>query len=336
VIALEAAQALMAANTHGRRGPMFSTQALMPSEPLQMPADDTSPAPTKMASLEPSPLAPEGEPAALTFERPPVLPFPGSVQGASFLLLVDTSGSVKGAPLKGIKAAAADFIGLMGPKDKVALMTFDDLTRLVNTFISIPFEKDLLKIRLRGLRATGRLTVLNDALLEASQILHTEDSENLHIVLFSDGKDEGSRSTLAPVVNALKAIKISVLAVGYTRVEEKYMGVLRSIADDTGGVFVQTPELHDLLALYKSASQESAPATETSEAAGGVIWLNSHPEDARIYLNGEYFGSTPQRVNLPFGRYHLELKNEGYRRWQAQIELSAPGEMPIFVKLEPN
>jgi hypothetical protein len=242
---------------------------------------------------------------------------------------------VRGDPLEGIKASAAEFISLMGPKDKVALMTFDDTTRLINTFISIPFEKALLKIRLRGLRTTGKLTVLNDALLEAGQTLNTEDGENLHIVLFSDGKDEGSRSTIDQVLKALKAVKISVLAVGYTRVEEKYLEILRSIADETGGVFVQTPEFQDILSLYKSISQEPEPSAEILETSGGAILIESEPTAARIYLNGEYFGSTPKRVKLPMGKYHLQLKNEGYHQWQAQVELSEPGEIPIFVILEP-
>jgi uncharacterized protein YegL len=261
-LALPPIEARVVTYADRRRTPVPTTQSLMPSKPLPKTVDAAPPAPTILAPLEPAILVPEGEPAVLKFERPPTIPFPGSVHGASFLLLVDTSGSVRGDPLKGIKASAAEFIGLMGPKDRVALMTFDDSIRLINTFISIPFEKDLLKIRLKGLRTTGRLTILNDALLEAGQILNTEDSETLHIVLFSDGKDEGSRSTLDQVVKNLKAVKISVLAVGYTRIEEKYLDVLRSIADGTRGVFVQTPEFQDILTLYKSASQESAPATE--------------------------------------------------------------------------
>jgi hypothetical protein len=153
--------------------------------------------------------------------------------------------------------------------------------------------------------------------------------------LFSDGKDEGSRSTLDQVIEALKRAKISVLAVGYTRVEEQYLEILRSIADETGGVFVQTPEFQDILALYKSSSQEPEPSAEILETSGGAILIESDPTDAQIYLNGEYFGSTPKRIPLPMGKYDLKLKNEGYHEWQAQVELSEPGEMPITVKLEP-
>jgi hypothetical protein len=153
-------------------------------------------------------------------------------------------------------------------------------------------------------------------------------------VLFSDGKDEGSRSSLDQVVNALKAVKISVLAVGFTRVEQNYLDILRRIADETGGVFVQTPEFQDILTLYKSASQETKPATEISETRGGAFFIKSNPTDAQIYLNGEFVGTTPKRVKVPVGKYHLQLRYKGYQEWQALIELSEPREIPIAVKLE--
>jgi len=335
-ITLEPIQGLIAINTYERRTPAPSAKVLMRPETQQKAAAETDANPIAMASLEPRILTPEDEPAALKLEHPPTIPFPGSTQGASFMLLVDTSGSVKGSPLKGIKASATEFISLMGPKDRVALMTFDDTIRLINTFISIPFEKDLLKYRLRKLRTTGKLTVLNDSLLEASQILNTEDSEHLHIVLFSDGKDEGSRTTLDQGVGILKAVKISVLAVGYTRVEEKYLDILRNIADGTGGVFVQTPEFQDILTLYKSTSTEPDLTPEVLETTGGAIHVKSDPTNVQIYLNGEYLGSTPKLIKLPMGKYNLQLRSDGYHEWQAQFELSESEEVPIFVKLQPE
>jgi Mg-chelatase subunit ChlD len=87
----------------------------------------------------------------------PAIPLPGSSQGASFILAVDTSGSVKGDPMDGIKASAVEFISLMGPKDKVGLMTFDDKTRLINPITS---KKEVLKHMISRLRTVGQLTVL--------------------------------------------------------------------------------------------------------------------------------------------------------------------------------
>lgn len=331
-IELEPKKGLIAISASKRRIPVPDAKAVMRSKTQQMAGDDADTSLAKIASLGPRILAPEDEPAALKMERPPTIPFPGSTQGASFMLLVDTSGSVKCNPLHGIKTSAIEFISLMGPKDRVGLMTFDDTTQLINIFTS---KNERLKYRLRSLRTAGKLTILNDSLLEAAQILKTEDSGNLHIVLFSDGKDEGSQANLDQVVRMLKRLKISVLAVGYTRVEKKYLDFLRSLADGTGGVFVQTPEFHDILSLYKSTSPEPEPTPDIIETSDGAILLKSDPTDAQIYVNGEYLGSTPMLIKLPMGKYNVLLRSDGYYEWEAQLELSEPGEVPLFVKLHP-
>jgi Mg-chelatase subunit ChlD len=331
-IELEPTKGLISVVASRQRVPVPDAKAAMRSKTRKIAGDDADTSLAEIASVGPHILAPEDEPAPLKLDRPPTIPFPGATKGASFMLLVDTSGSVKGNPLHGIKTSALEFISLMGPKDRVGLMTFEDTTQLINPFTS---KNERLKYKIRSLRTTGKLTVLNDSLLEAGQILKTEDSDNLHVVLFSDGKDEGSRTGLDQVVRTLKKLNVSVLAVGYTRVEKKYLDILRSIADATGGVFVQTPEFDDILSLYKSTWPIPEPAPGIMEAGGGAILLKSDPTDAQIYVNEEYLGSTPMLIKLPMGKYDVRLQSDGYHQWQAQLELSEPGEVPLSVKLEP-
>jgi hypothetical protein len=331
-IELETTKGLITISASERSIPAPSAQALVRSETLQMAEDSAEISLGKTASLGPRLLAPDDEPASLKMERPPTIPFPGSTKGASFMLLVDTSGSVKGNPLKGIKTSAIEFISLMGPKDRVALMIFNDKTQLVTDFTA---KNERLKYRIRSLRTAGKNTVLNDSLLEAGQILITEDREKLHIVLFSDGKDEGSQASLAQVIRKLKKAKISVLAVGYTRVEKKYLVILRNIADGTGGVFIQTPEFQDILSLYKATAPVSEASPQKAEPDGSALLVNSNPPDARIYVNGEFLGATPMLIKLPMGKYHVQLQSDGYNDWQAQIELDEPGELPLYINLHP-
>ena len=170
----------------------------------------------KAALDEPIVMAPESDPIPIQIEQPLSMLFPGSAQGASFVLLVDTSGSVKGNPLQGIKASAIEFVSLMGAKDRVGLMTLDDRADLINDMTS---KNENLKHTLGTLQTAGKLTVLYDALLAAARLLKKEQNENRHIVLFSDGKDEGSQANLEQVIEALQQSNISILAVGFTRVD---------------------------------------------------------------------------------------------------------------------
>lgn len=330
-IELEPTDGLIALSASKRRIPAPDSKAVIRPKSQQFAKAGADTSPGNIASMGPRMLKPEDEPVALKMDRPPTIPFPGSIRGASFMLIVDTSGSVKGNPLQGIKTSAIEFISLMGPKDRVGLMTFNDTTQVINGFTS---KNESLKYSIKGLRTAGKSTVLIDSLLEAGQILKTEQSENLHIVLFSDGKDEGSQANLDQVIRTLKDLKISVLAVGYTRVEKEYLDNLRKIADGTGGVFVQTPEFKDILALYKSASPVSGTAPAISERSEGAILIKSDPANARIYINGEYLGPAPRVVRLPTGKYNVLLQSDGYYEWQAQIELSEPEEVPLFIRLQ--
>lgn len=275
-------------------------------------------------------LVPNEEPVVLPLDSLPAIPLPGSAQGASFILAVDTSGSIKGAPMDGIKASAVEFISLMGPKDSVQLMTFNDQPRLITPVTS---NKQVLKQMINGLQTAGKLTVLNDALLMAGDILSAEGDENVHIVLFSDGKDEGSRATLDQVIGSLRKQNVSVLTVGYTKVEKKYLDILRGIADETGGVYVQRPEFQDILALYKKACTEPEKSPEITE--GGTILVKSDPDAAQIYIDGEYMGVTPMLIKLPMGKHHVLLQRDGYYKWEVQLELTEPEIVPLFAELFP-
>ena len=152
--------------------------------------------------------------------------------------------------------------------------------------------------------------------------------------MFSDGKDEGRQADLEQVIDTLQQSNISILAVGFTRVEEKHLDVLRTIADDTGGAFVQTPEFLDILSLYKTVSPAQKAAPYGLTATQGTLLVKSDPINADVYVDGKFLGTTPMLVELPLGTFNVLLRNECCYDWQAQIELSDPGELPLFIKME--
>jgi hypothetical protein len=322
-------QILLAASTQDI--PLSEKGGMTPSTIRKIKIPATGQGRESFAPPPPRVLVPNDEPVVLPLDSLPAIPLPGSPQGASFVLAIDTSGSVKGAPMDGIKASAVEFISLMGPKDRVRLMTFDDNPRLITPVTS---KKEVLTHMINGLQTAGKLTVLNEALLMAGLILRADSGEHVHIVLFSDGKDEGSRATLDQVIDRLRKQNVSVLTVGYTKVEKKYLDILRRIADETGGVYVQRPEFQDILALYKKASPEPEGIPEITESIGAIL-VKSDPNEAQIYIDGEYMGITPMLIKLPMGKYQLVLQRDGYYEWKAQLELTEPVEIPLFAKLSP-
>jgi len=186
------------------------------------------------------------EPFLTGFERKGT--FEGIEKGFSMLLVLDTSGSVKGPPLEGIKKSAMEFVSLLGKLDRCAVITFNDEASLVVPFSS---DKNRLKREIASLLTKGKNTVLFDALDQASLLLREEKDNRRFIVLFSDGKDEGSRSTPHEVINRARKEQISVFCFGYSRVERRYLRTLENISQRTGGIFAEAPHFGEIVELFR-------------------------------------------------------------------------------------
>ncbi len=272
-----------------------------------------SPAPPALLPQTHGPVLPEPS------RRPPESYLPGTPDGAAFLLLVDTSGSLKGPPWEGIKRAVKDLVGFMGRKDRAAIMIFDDTVRLVSGFTS---DKEHLAFKIEQLNTQGKLTLLYDALADAAEDLRLEDRADRHVFLFSDGKDEGSRAEFDQVLLALAEAGISVFAVGFTRVEKEYLDILEQLAEQTGGIFIQTPEFRELLALYKTAGPSAEKPSEDLGKNIVDLLVTSDPADARIFIDGDFRGRTPITLSVPSGKYEVHIEKEGFYSWDAQVEVS--------------
>lgn len=53
----------------------------------------------------------------------------------------------------------------------------------------------------------------------------------------------------------------------------------------------------------------------------GLIFLNSHPVSANIYINGKSMGTTSARITLPEGTYNISLTSAGYHDWNMTLDL---------------
>ncbi len=53
----------------------------------------------------------------------------------------------------------------------------------------------------------------------------------------------------------------------------------------------------------------------------GLLFVDAHPEQASMYINGQDRGQTDGRFVLEAGNYNLELKRDGYRNWKRDFTL---------------
>lgn len=53
----------------------------------------------------------------------------------------------------------------------------------------------------------------------------------------------------------------------------------------------------------------------------GLVFVDAHPEQATIFMNGKQEGQTDTRLTLPANKYDFELKRDGYRTWRRTLQL---------------
>ncbi len=62
--------------------------------------------------------------------------------------------------------------------------------------------------------------------------------------------------------------------------------------------------------------------TSRSIIQNGLLFIQMEPVNAEVYINGELRGTGNQRLVLPAGSYAIEIRQDGYRAWYNDIDLS--------------
>ena len=121
----------------------------------------------------------------------------GTVRRTAVVAL-DTSGSMQGARLAGAKSAADLFLRTLPADVSVGLVTFSSTARLL---VSPTTDHGRLRSAVAGVTANGD-TALYDAASLAVQTAGTTGART--VLLLSDGKDEGSKTSLPATVASVK------------------------------------------------------------------------------------------------------------------------------------
>lgn len=64
--------------------------------------------------------------------------------------------------------------------------------------------------------------------------------------------------------------------------------------------------------------------------------VESMPEGAQVFVDGEFKGVAPLRAALPIGKREVRLTLPDYHEWEAQVELKEGEEIPLRIRLIPT
>jgi tight adherence protein B len=140
-----------------------------------------------------------GEPVDAAVEQVPT-------SNLEIMLVLDTSGSMEGAPLTAAKDAAVGFLEALPPEVGVGIVGFGPTPALLAAPTT---DRAALAATLADLEVAGE-TALYDAVVHASQQFTAGTTDRV-VVLLSDGGDTASAATLAEAESAATGVTLNVI-----------------------------------------------------------------------------------------------------------------------------
>jgi Ca-activated chloride channel family protein len=168
------------------------------------------------------------------------------------VLALDMSGSMRDA-LADLKAAAKTFLAALGPKDQVTILAFNDR---ITTAVPRDVGGDGRVRAVDGLQASGS-TALYDAIDQGLRLLG-RGSGRRALVVFSDGEDQASRTSLDQVRAALGESDATLFAVGLGRGTEvrALQRTLTDLAEASGGQAIFADDSRGLAAPFAAILED--------------------------------------------------------------------------------
>jgi tight adherence protein B len=169
------------------------------------------------------------------------------------VLVIDASGSMRGAPLEAAKTAAKAFVSQKRTEDSIALVTFADEVVVASGFTT---NGDDLQSRIDAIEADGE-TAFNDAVIKGIEMYDESSSENLlaNIIVLTDGEDTASVASLQDAVAAASDSDVRIFGVALESPDFNPEPVGR-VADAGNGLFLSTPDPEQLSSLYDQIVRE--------------------------------------------------------------------------------
>lgn len=187
------------------------------------------------------------------------------------VLVIDTSGSMKGAAMDAAKAAAVSFVNGVASTTRIGVVSFGSSPGIVTPF---SVDHEATKRAIQRLQARGE-TALYDAVRVATDLFTPTAFGRRALVLLSDGGDTASQSALDEVATKLTGARVHADVVELATAETDKASLQR-LAEAGGGRVVSAADPAGLVAIYQAlaatlSSQYRLSYTSAAHGETGVI-----------------------------------------------------------------
>lgn len=166
------------------------------------------------------------------------------------VLVMDASGSMKGAPFNAARRAATRFIDSKRPQDEIAILAIRDSTEGYQRVSTFERDPAALGRRLADVRPDGQHTRLYDTIGAAMQMCGMSSQGSVSpsqgnyivscsVVVFSDGHDEGSAISREELMSRITnlSVPIPIYSLAYTRSKTQYFKNLEALSKNSFGKY---------------------------------------------------------------------------------------------------
>ncbi len=232
--------------------------------------------------------------------------FSESGRGITSVLAIDTSRTMAGEPLKQARTAAAAYLGQLRAQDRIAIVAF---AGGVDVIASFDAARSHTRTRINALEADPKSlqTVFYDGVHRAVSLIRERSDlpRRSLVIVFSDGKDEGSLRTLKQILLSSRGDEsrppVLIFSVGYSRFGSRGFETLRELGEATGGTFYRTASTIDIGRAFGRVLrqvQDSYLLRFPSKMDG-----ETHRIEVRLGTATDTATATYPYIRSPYGRY---------------------------------
>lgn len=194
------------------------------------------------------------------------------------LVVVDTSGSMAGAPLAAAKEAVTAFVGRLPASVAVGLVAFGPRP----VVLAAPGAPRAAVLAAVATLEAGGETALYDTLVTISRdVPPVGDPGRRAVVLLSDGGDTVSAATLSDALNVARSVRIEVIELASP---ESSQPALAAIAASGGGSIATVADLGALATTYELTARNllDGPPADGADASPDTVTNGPAPDAGTV------------------------------------------------------
>ena len=151
-----------------------------------------------------------------------LIPFSSTQEGTDLVLILDTSGTMKGTPLEDAKRAVSELLQYATPDDQLTIITFNDDAQLT---AELGIDRPSLAYLVEEIEVAGTQSALFKAVVRGIRYLQDKGRVGRRAVMVvSDGHDESSGAyTLDDCIREARAGDIPIFSLGFSKGQKIYL-----------------------------------------------------------------------------------------------------------------